>query len=175
MANTARRTRARLVAAAAVLTALCFGIVPPAAPAAAASFVPIAGAGSSWAGFAIRAWIASVNQFGITVDYVPAGSTAGRSDFKRGTVNWAASEIPYGVRDGSSFDPPPRRGYAYMPEVAGGTAFMYNLKIGGHQVTNLRLSGAVIAGIFTSKITRWNDRRIAADKGCRSYFPEISR
>jgi ABC-type phosphate transport system substrate-binding protein len=30
-------------------------------------------------------------------------------------------------------------------------------------VTNLRLSGAVIAGIFTSKITRWNDRRIAAD------------
>ena len=30
-------------------------------------------------------------------------------------------------------------------------------------MTNLRLSGAVIAGIFTNQITMWNDPRIAAD------------
>jgi hypothetical protein len=33
-----------------------------------------------------------------------------------------------------------------MPDVAGGVAFMYNLTVDGHQVTNLRLSGGVIAG-----------------------------
>jgi ABC-type phosphate transport system substrate-binding protein len=41
--------------------------------------------------------------------------------------------------------------------------FAYNLSIGGQRVTNLRLSGAVIAGIFTNQITMWNDQRIAAD------------
>jgi ABC-type phosphate transport system substrate-binding protein len=30
-------------------------------------------------------------------------------------------------------------------------------------VTNLRLSGPVIAGIFTGTITEWNDPKIAAD------------
>src|SRR5262249_40603941 len=77
--------------------------------------------------------------------------------------NFAASEIPYGVQDGGSFDPPPTRGYAYMPDVAGGLAFMYNLVIGGQRITSLRLSGAVIAGIFTNQITMWNDPQIAAD------------
>jgi phosphate transport system substrate-binding protein len=40
---------------------------------------------------------------------------------------------------------------------------VYHLTIGGQQVTNLRLSGASIAGIFTNKITMWNDPAIAAD------------
>jgi ABC-type phosphate transport system substrate-binding protein len=149
--------------AAAALIALCAGILPPAGPAVAASFTPISGAGSAWAGNAIRAWAVSVDQFGLTVNYAAVGSSRGRSEFKRGLVDWAASEIPYGVRDGVSTDPPPKRGYAYTPDTAGGLAFMYNLRIGTHRVTSLRLSGAVIAGIFTGKITTWNDRRIAAD------------
>jgi ABC-type phosphate transport system substrate-binding protein len=102
-------------------------------------------------------------QQGIVVNYAPVGATAGRSEFAQGLVDFAASEIPYGLRDGSSFDPPPLRGYAYMPDVAGGTAFMYNLTVGGQRVTSLRLSGAVIAGIFTGVITMWNDPRIQKD------------
>ncbi len=54
-------------------------------------------------------------------------------------------------------------GYAYMPIVAGGTAFMYHLTIGGKRVTNLRLSGAVITRIFTGAITNWNDPAIQSD------------
>jgi ABC-type phosphate transport system substrate-binding protein len=50
-----------------------------------------------------------------------------------------------------------------MPIVAGGTSLMYNLKIAGKQVTNLRLSGEVIAKIFTGAITNWNDPAIQAD------------
>ena len=50
-----------------------------------------------------------------------------------------------------------------MPIVAGGTSFMYNLKIGGKRVTNLRLSGETLAKIFTGGITTWNDPAIEAD------------
>jgi phosphate ABC transporter phosphate-binding protein len=100
----------------------------------------------------------------MVVNYAPVGSTTGRSNFKQGTVDWAASDIPYGVKDGVSDDPPPTsRGFAYMPDTAGGTVFMYNLKIGTTRVTNLRLSGPVVAGIFTDTITRWDDPAIKAD------------
>jgi len=155
--------RARLVAvAAAALLGLCASILAP-QPAFAASYVPISGAGSTWSYNAIHAWITDVAQFGMTINYADVGSTTGRSDFAQGTVDWAASEIPYGVQDGTNYDPPPQRGYAYMPDTAGGTTFMYNLMIGTQRVTNLRLSGAVIAGIFTNQITMWNDPKIAAD------------
>ncbi len=156
--------RARLIAvAAAALTGLCASILAPMQPAAAASYVPISGAGSTWSYNAIHDWITDVAQFGMTINYADVGSSTGRSQFAQGTVDWGASEIPYGVQDGTSYDPPPTRGYAYMPDTAGGTTFMYNLMIGTQRVTNLRLSGAVIAGIFTNQITMWNDPKIAAD------------
>ena len=44
-----------------------------------------------------------------------------------------------------------------MPITAGGTVFMYNLKINGQQVTNLRLSGDNVTKIFTGAITNWDD------------------
>ena len=157
------KTQARLlVIAVATLFALC-GIIAAVQPASAATFVPIRGAGSTWSYNAINQWIQDVNQFGMTVNYLPVGSTPGRQFFAQGTVDWAASEIPYGVQDGNNFDPPPERGFAYMPDTAGGLAFMYNLSIGGQRVTDLRLSGAVIAGIFTNTITMWNDPAIVAD------------
>jgi len=156
--------RVRLAAvAAAALTGLCASILAPMQPAAAASYVPITGAGSTWSYNAIHDWITNVAQYGMTVNYNDVGSSTGRSEFKQGTVDWGASEIPYGVQDGTNYDPPPQRGYAYMPDTAGGTTFMYNLMIGTQRVTNLRLSGSTIAGIFTNKITMWNDPAIVAD------------
>jgi ABC-type phosphate transport system substrate-binding protein len=130
----------------------------------AASYATIVGAGSSWIFPAMQQWIRNVytNQ-AITVDYTPNGSTTGRLWFKGGQTDFGASEIPYGVQDGNYYDPPPGRGYVYIPDAAGGTTFMYNLNIDGHRVTDLRLSGAVVAGIFTNKITNWDDPRIKAD------------
>ena len=53
--STARRNRARwLAVAAAALTAACAGLLAPAQPVAAASFVPISGAGSTWSYNAIH-------------------------------------------------------------------------------------------------------------------------
>jgi phosphate ABC transporter phosphate-binding protein len=155
------RTWTRIATA---LGIVALSVAGTAQPAAAASYVPIAGAGSTWSYNALHSWQGNVAQYGMVVDYNPVGSTTGRNEFKQGAVDWAASDIPYGVVDGTNNDPPPTsRGFAYMPVTAGGTVFMYNLKIGTKRVTNLRLSGDVIAGIFTNVITKWNDPKIAAD------------
>ncbi|HEY7324373.1 MAG TPA: substrate-binding domain-containing protein [Streptosporangiaceae bacterium] len=162
-ASVRRRLARAGIAAASGITVMCAAILATAEPASAAAFVPINGAGSTWSFNAINGWITRVSSIGMAVTYQPVGSASGRQEFAAGTTDWAVSEFPYGVQDGSNVDPPPARGYTYMPDTAGGIALMYNLQIGGTRVTNLRLSGAVIAGIFTNQITVWNDPRIAAD------------
>lgn len=132
-------------------------------PASAASYTKISGAGSTWSSNAMDQWRRNVTQYGMTVNYSSVGSSVGREQFKNGTADFAVSEIPYGLTEFGNTDAPPKRGYAYMPIVAGGTSFMYNLKIGGRKVTNLRLSGTVLTKIFTGKITKWNAPEIKAD------------
>ncbi|WP_243398996.1 phosphate ABC transporter substrate-binding protein PstS [Cryobacterium zongtaii] len=134
-------------------------------PAQAASYDPITGTGSTWSQNALDQWRKNVaSNYGMTVNYSGVGSSAGRRDFVAGNVDFAVSEIPFQLapEDGSTPESP-TRGYAYMPIVAGGTSFMYNLKINGVRVSNLRLSGEVITKIFTGGITNWNDPAIQAD------------
>ena len=154
------RRRVSLIAAfSAVLV-----VVGVALPAHAATYEPINGTGSTWSENAINQWKTNVAQnYGLTVTYSGVGSTAGRRDYINSSVDFAVSEIPFQnpAEDGSVEIPP--RGFAYMPIVAGGTAFMYHLNIGGKRVTNLRLSGAVITKIFTGAITNWNHAEIQAD------------
>ncbi|MEV7418858.1 phosphate ABC transporter substrate-binding protein PstS [Streptomyces sp. NPDC089919] len=143
-----------------VVTALLTG---HATPAHADSYSRISGAGSTWSQNALDQWRRNVTQYGMTVNYAGTGSSDGREQFRSGTVDFAVSEVPYGLTEFGRTDYPPERGYAYMPIVAGGTSFMYNLKIGGRKVTNLRLSGEVLTKIFTGRITRWNDPAVKAD------------
>ena len=126
-------------------------------------YVPISGSGSTWSQNALDQWRRNVNQYGMQVNYQGTGSSDGRNQFRNGTVDFAVSEIPYGLKDGGAYDVPPERDYAYMPIVAGGTSFMYNLKIAGRRVTNLRLSGENVAKLLTGVIRTWNDPAIAKD------------
>ncbi|MFJ4845274.1 phosphate ABC transporter substrate-binding protein PstS [Streptomyces sp. NPDC088733] len=158
------RTRSQAVRLLALLAALLFtAVLPTPDTAAAATYVPISGAGSTWSQNALDQWRANVKQYGMTVNYSGTGSSDGRNQYRNGTVDYGVSEIPYGIEDSGVADPPPARKYAYMPIVAGGTSFMYNLKIAGKRVTNLRLSGDVITKIFTGVIKTWNDPAIKAD------------
>ena len=157
------RIRRLAAASAAAVATLCASMLAVTS-ASAATYVPISGAGSTWSANAIDSWVTNVQQYGMVINYSAVGSTSGRQDFAQGTIDWGASEIPYGVKDGNNTDPAPTtRGYAYMPDTAGGTTFMYNLKIGNTRVTNLRLSGQAIAGIFTGVITNWDDPIIKKD------------
>jgi phosphate transport system substrate-binding protein len=159
----------KLARAAGVLTAAALiggAVVSGADPAVAqGTYVTVSGSGSTWSQNAIAQWARNVNQYGMTITYNGVGSSAGRQQFGQGSVDFAVSEIPYGLRDAGTqgSDPPPARGFRYMPIVAGGTALMYNLTIGGQRVTNLRLSGEVITKIFTGVITMWNDPAIRQD------------
>lgn len=134
------------------------------APAQAATYLRIGGSGSSWAGNALQDWIARVGAQGVTVDYENKGSSTGRKEFADQMKQFAVSEIPY---TGDTADPRdnsmPGFGYGMLPVVAGGTAFMYNLKAGSSRMTGLKLSQPAIAKIFTGQVTRWNDPIIAAD------------
>jgi phosphate transport system substrate-binding protein len=136
------------------------------APARAQSMQPVNGSGSTWSFNALNAWIGDVRSNGITINFSPVGSTRGRADFRAGTTDFGISEIPY---QGSNQDERgqrdefPDRGFGYMPIVAGGTAFMYNIQVRGQPYRGLRLSGETIARIFTGQITRWSDPAITAD------------
>ena len=142
-----------------------FGSAFNAEAAHAATYVPISGTGSTWSQNALDQWRKNVAaNYGMTVNYSGTGSSAGRKDFIAGTVDFAISEIPFQTKpEDSSAPEKPTTPFAYMPIVAGGTSFMYNLKIGGKRVTNLQLAGDTVTKIFTGGITNWNDPQIARD------------
>jgi len=132
---------------------------------------PVDGAGSTWSQIAVDQWRADVARQGLVVNYQGVGSTAGRVAYYQGQVDFAVSEIPFQSatydRQGNLLADETQlaaaRPYAYLPIVAGGTSFMYNLKANGQRITDLQLSPATVAKIFTGQITMWNDPTIAAD------------
>lgn len=132
---------------------------------------PVDGAGSTWSQIAVDQWRADVARQGLVVNYQGVGSTAGRVAYYQAQVDFAVSEIPFQAaqydRQGNLLADETQlaasRPYAYLPIVAGGTSFMYNLKANGQRVTDLRLSPTTVAKIFTGQITMWNDPAIVAD------------
>lgn len=161
-----RRAPFRLTSAALGIVLIMIGVFGTLTPAQAVGtvYAPITGSGSTWSENALAAWIRNVfANYQWKIEYSGGGSTQGRTDFANGVKDFGVSEIPYGIANSNEADQRPARQFAYMPIVAGGTAFMYNLQIGGKRVTNLRLSGDTVAKIFTGVITRWNDPQIMAD------------
>lgn len=159
------RTKVAALSVVAAVIGLSF-----ASPAASVSYAQIEGSGSTWSQVIFDQWIADVNPLGIRVSYNGAGSSQGRKDFTNYTNDFAISEIPYqGVDELGQADSPGDRAYAYMPIVAGGTAFTYHLEAAGQLMRGIRLSGETLAKIFTGVITSWDDPQIAAENNGRSF------
>jgi ABC-type phosphate transport system substrate-binding protein len=158
----------KLAIVAGAATAL-LGLVAGPAPARATSYATIDGSGSSWSAVALDQWGQDLASNGITVNFTPDGSAAGRTDFINGQDDFAASDPPF--RNGtdkianSGSELPTPYGYSYVPDTAGGTAFMYHLFVGGRQITNMRLTAPTIFKIFTGQITNWDDPQITRDYG----------
>ena len=133
------------------------------------TYIRIEGSGSTWSSNAIDQWRRDIKKSGITVDYAAVGSSAGRSNFADNVTDFGVTEVPYQFNPKFPGDVAEHntRPYAYMPIVAGGTSFMYNLKVAGKQVTNLRLSPATITKIFTGVVKDWSDPAITADYGAQ--------
>jgi ABC-type phosphate transport system substrate-binding protein len=140
-------------------------------PASAGSYVTLSGSGSSWASVALDEWAQDVQPNGLTVNFNPDGSASGRGDYMQGSqVDFAASDPPFrnGLDElGGTGAESPEWGYSYVPDVGGGTAFMYHVTVAGHRVDNLRLSGLTLTKIFTGQITNWDDPAITKDYGAQ--------
>jgi phosphate transport system substrate-binding protein len=114
----------------------------------------IAGAGSTFVSSVLSKWSADYRATGgSSLDYQPIGSGAGIASLKSGLVDFAASDAPLRPADLQ------RSGLLQFPLVVGGVVAIFN--IDGVRSGELRLSGALLADIFSGKLARWNDPRIA--------------
>jgi ABC-type phosphate transport system substrate-binding protein len=156
------------VTVAAAVLALLSG-TGTASAASAGTYATLSGSGSSWAAVALQQWAQDLEPNGLTVNFNPDGSAAGRGDYMQGSqVDFAASDPPFRNGEDELADTGaevPQWGYSYVPDVGGGTAFMYHITVGGHLITNLRLSGETLMKIFTGQITNWDDPEITKDYG----------
>jgi phosphate transport system substrate-binding protein len=93
---------------------------------------------------------------GVRINYQSIGSGGGIRQFSEGTVDFGASDGPMSDDEMSRT----RHGPAlHFPTVLGAVVITYNLATVSQP---LRLTGEVIGDIYSKKITKWNDSRIAA-------------
>ena len=138
--------------------------------AAAAAAVPdplsgeIAGAGSTAQEAAQEAWIAEFENAnsGATISYDAVGSGGGREQFIAGGVAYAGSDAALSTEEGELTKAASRCKPGQLVEIPAyisPIAIIYNLE----GVEELQLSAETLAGIFSQKITTWNDPAIAKE------------
>lgn len=125
---------------------------------------PIRGAGSTFAAPAIAAWGKAYKDaradggdyftLDWTVDYEPVGSLAGVMRLSQPEIDFAATDAPLSPAEVA------KRNVAQFPVVMGGIAVVAN--VAGVQPGSLKLSGPLLADIFSGKVTKWADPAIAA-------------
>lgn len=90
---------------------------------------------------------------GASLNYQSIGSGGGIKQIKAKTVNFGASDMPLKP------DELEESGLMQFPSIMGGVVPVVNLE--GVAPGQLRLSGEVLGGIYTGKITKWNAPEIA--------------
>ncbi len=118
------------------------------------------GAGSSFAAPAIEAFTKTVGQtpYNLTVNFSSTSSSDGRYGFASGSTDFGVTDTPYGL--GTVAVTPPPFPFAYIPIVAAGIAFMYNVP---GLTKTLQLSSSTACALLTGGITNWDDPALAAD------------
>ena len=118
----------------------------------------LGGGGSSFAGIEMNQWTDDVSSLNppIEISYTPSSSGTGRQYFRSGNYPYAVSDIAF--QGSVAEDLPPNFPFDYIPIVAGGLGFMYNLP----NKPAIKLTAAVACGIFTGEITNWDDPALAS-------------
>jgi phosphate transport system substrate-binding protein len=92
---------------------------------------------------------------GFQVNYQAVGSGAGIRQVVAGTVDFGGSDAAMTDAQIAQVS----RGVILVPTAGGAVTLAYNLP----GITNLKISRAVMGGIFSGQITRWKDPKIVAD------------
>jgi phosphate transport system substrate-binding protein len=112
------------------------------------------GAGSSFVYPVLSRWAADFKQAGgDEINYQSVGSGAGIAQIKAATVDFGATDKPLTPEELQA------AGLAQFPVVVGGIVPVVNVP--GLRPGGLRLTGPVLAAIFSGKIKKWNDPAIA--------------
>jgi phosphate transport system substrate-binding protein len=122
---------------------------------AAASFAAdITGAGATFPFPIYAKWAeAYKKETGTGMNYQSIGSSGGLKQIRAKTVTFGASDAPV---KGADLD---KDGMVQFPAIIGGTVPVVNLD--GFKPGELRVTGPVLAEIFTGYIVNWNDKKIA--------------
>ena len=119
------------------------------------------GSGSSAQSAAQEAWIATIQNAngGLTVNYEPSGSGAGREAFLAGGVDYAGSDSALSEEElaGEFGSCAPGTTGIDLPLYISPLAIIFNVD----GVDELRLDAETTALIFRGEITEWDDERIA--------------
>jgi phosphate transport system substrate-binding protein len=115
----------------------------------------INGAGSTLAAPIYEQWGSTLKSQGLTVNYNPVGSGTGVADLQTATVDFAGSDPALKPVDTKAMKGP----VLQFPVAFGAITVSYNLP--GIK-SGLKLDGPTIGGIFSGKITTWNDPAIKA-------------
>ncbi|MCU1549786.1 MAG: phosphate transporter substrate-binding protein [Glaciihabitans sp.] len=122
----------------------------------------LAGIGSSAQGAAETAWSADFQSAnpGVTINYNPAGSGAGRTAFLAGSADFAGSDAALKPEELATASPKCAAASKPidLPVYISPIAIAYNVD----GLKDLKLDAATIAGIFKGSIKTWNDPKIAA-------------
>ena len=125
-----------------------------AAPAGAQS---LTGAGATFPNPIYTKWFDAYNKATkVRINYQSIGSGGGIRQFTEGTVDFGATDGPMSVAQMEAV----QKNVLHVPTVIGAVVLTYNLPSLG--ATQLQLDGASIADIYLGRITKWNDKRIAA-------------
>jgi phosphate transport system substrate-binding protein len=119
--------------------------------------VKLQGAGASFPAPLYLKWFKAYGAAhpGVQVDYQSVGSGSGVKSFIDKTVDFAASDAAMKPDDMAKVD----GGVLLLPMTAGSIVLAYNLQ----DVSGLKLSRQAYTGIFSGKVTKWNDPLIAHD------------
>lgn len=114
------------------------------------------GAGATFPNPLYQKWVTEYQKQhpDVAIDYQSIGSGGGIKAITGKTVDFAGSDAPLSKKEQAAMED---KGL-HIPTTAGAVVLAYNLE----GVTDLKLSGEVVADIFAGNISKWNDSKIAA-------------
>ena len=117
----------------------------------------LTGAGATFPNPIYTKWFDAYNQKNrIQINYQSIGSGGGIRQFTEGTVDFGATDAPMSEAQIAAVN----GNVVHIPTVLGAVVVTYNLPSLG--ATRLKLDPTTLVDIFMGRITRWNDRRLAA-------------
>ena len=136
----------------AILAAVCAAF----AGAAAAQTVQLNGAGATFPAPIYTKWFSEYHKLhpNVQINYQPIGSGGGIRQITERTVDFGASDGPMTAEQMQAAS-----GIMHFPTVMGAVVPVYNIP---GVNSPLNFTGALLAQIFLGKITKWNDKAIAA-------------